>query len=210
MDIEPGFVRFEPRFFAPVSYYALMARCPRVWLDAGLRYDKRNKEVHRTTIIDTQGVFTLTVPVAKNAHRREGGAPLWRDVEVSTHGEWWNTHRVTLESAYGRTPYFEFYIDRFLPFFASPERSGVLRSIVGADVAIDAILRDILLIDAEVVYTRPDDDIVDMTQLTPPQIEPYWQVRADKFGFVADLSILDLIFNLGPEAAVYLRSINRF
>ena len=83
-------------------------------MDWDTAFDKRDKATHRFTIADTRGRLDLTVPIAKPASSR----CRWSEIGVSTHGAWWDVHRVALESAYGRTPYFEFYIDRFLPMLS--------------------------------------------------------------------------------------------
>ena len=146
----------------------------------------------------------LTVPIEKPSGRG------WADVKVSAHGAWWNVHRVALESAYGRTPFFEFYIDRFLPFLR--ERiPGQGEGVIALDGAIDAVVRDILLIDSPVSYSAvrnvgSDDCDCRQGEMPVSCTMPYYQVRAAKLGFISGLSILDLIFNLGPESPEYLRS----
>ncbi len=191
------------RYFGNIGYYARMAAYGHAVICADALFDKREKRVHRCDIADTHGAVSLTVPIAKPhgiARAR------WSDVRLSGHGVWWHVHRVTLESAYGRTPFFEFYIDRFLPFL-SPSVMESYPTIAALDLALDAAIRDILLIDTEIRiggdgldYERPD-------MLPPAAISPYYQVRADRQGFIPNLSVLDLIFNLGPESPLYLRDL---
>ena len=107
-------------------------------------------------------------------------------------------HRVALESAYGRTPYFEFYIDRFLPMLTTgvTERFPKLHAL---STAWDREIRDILGLTSD--RTKGDPLPQPCREI---EIRPYRQVRGDKLGFIAGLSILDLVFNLGPEAQLYL------
>ena len=102
-----------PVYFGGIDYYATMAAYGNVIIDRNWRFDKRKKFTHRCTIADTRGELQLTVPIEKPFKSHE---TTWNNIKVSSHGEWWNVHRVALESAYGRTPFFEFYIDYFLPF----------------------------------------------------------------------------------------------
>ena len=95
-------VLLPPRLFGPVGWYAAMASGRRAVIDTAIRYDKRQKAVHRYDIADVRGPMQLTVPLGK-PHGCQG-TPTWADAAVSTHDEWWLRHRVTLESAYGRTP----------------------------------------------------------------------------------------------------------
>lgn len=182
-----------------------MAAAPHTAVDSSMRWDKRVKSTHRFTIAAEAGPLTLTVPVAKP---REYHSATLDSVTVSSHGNWWRMHLTALESAYGRTPFFEFYIDRFRPLL-SPETVG--RSLAWLTAAWDSLICPILHLpvplplslggmpcDAEVWNDcRHDDPAVDLP--------PYWQVRGARFGFIPDMSVLDLIFNLGPEAPLYIR-----
>lgn len=199
-------VLLPPRYFADIAYYAAMAAYGSAVVDVEMPFNKRQKETHRCAIADTRGVLNLTVPVG----RPKG--PMWSNVPISPHGEWWNVHRVALESAYGRTPYFEFYIDRFLPFLNS-DVPGTFDSVVDFDACIDSVVRSILLIDTPVSYGSVSNQFasdVDMRR-RPPMMDgaspTYYQLRAAKLGFISNLSVLDLIFNLGPEAPLYLCSL---
>ena len=186
--------------FAPVQYYALVAQLPATAIDWRQRADKRFKAAHRYDIADTRGRLALTVPV-----EHLSGGLTWGQVAVSAHGQWWHQHRVSLESAYGRTPFFEFYIDRFLPLLADPAGSafGTVGAMVGE---ADRLIRQILLLPEAAGVTGPAQPVpLPPGALAAAAFRPYWQVRAASQGFHAGLSILDLIFNLGPEAALYLR-----
>lgn len=221
-----------PRLCATVGYYACAWMYGNYEQDWSSRFDKREKDAHRFTIADTHGKLSLTVPIAKP----ESSSCSWKDICVSTHGAWWNVHRVALESAYGRTPYFEFYIDRFLPMLTVgvEERYPSLASLA---LAWDAEIRKILTLspapeqddttakvpgeasayvelgDSEKLATNSKITCEEPQILTMACEEPripspeYYQVRAEKLGFIPNLSILDLIFNLGPESPLYLHSI---
>lgn len=206
------------RYYGSIAYYASMAAYGHAVIDADAIFDKRQKAVHRCDIADTHGPVQLTVPVSKPhgiARAR------WSDVAVSGHGAWWHVHRVTLESAYGRSPFFEFYIDRFLPFLTKgvTERYPTVASL---NLAIDAEIRSILLLETAVTGSNsPDnsnsylsynsynsyDRFSSAMALYSRDMPPYWQVRGASQGFIANLSILDLIFNLGPEAPLYFRTL---
>lgn len=192
-------LQIPPRYYGSVGYYARMAACGKAVIGTGELYDKRTKAVHRCDIADTNGALQLTVPVAK-PHGIKNAR--WTDVALSSHGAWWHVHRVSLESAYGRTPFFEYYIDRLMPFLRQ-ETLEEYKTIAQLDLAIDAELRRILLIETEV--TCGDFTQTDSEPHLEVELSPYYQVRGIRQGFMADLSVLDLIFNLGPEAPLYLR-----
>lgn len=194
---------FAPQYYGSVRYYAMLAAYRKAVIDSNLRYDKRFKSVHRCTIVDTRAELTLTVPVS---HRPAAdGHRCWRQMNVSAHGQWWSDHRVSLESAYGRTPFFEFYIDRFMPWLRYSDTS-----IVDFDLGLDEVVRRMLGLETEISYSTDDVDM-DKADDHRSNIFPavrdveYYQVRADRLGFHQGLSILDLIFNMGPEAPLVLR-----
>jgi len=191
-----------PQLFPDISRYALIANAPgEVAVAVDTLFDKRDKQVHRYSVADVNGEVRLTVPIEKPEHSH--GTP-WSKIGISRHGQWWNVHRTALESAYGRTPFFEFYIDRLLPFFASdtPDRFG---SVAALAVAAEQEVCRILHIQPVVALSgrQPSAD----SRSCPCVAKPYWQVRGDKLGFIPGLSILDLIFNLGPEALLYLKGL---
>ncbi|MBD5210422.1 MAG: WbqC family protein [Bacteroidales bacterium] len=225
--------------FGSVDYYATMGACARVVIDDTLRYDKRQKSTHRFTVVDTHGIKNLTVPVSKPDGVK--GPLRWSDIALSTHGMWWHVIEETLASAYGRTPFFEFYIDRLRRFFA-PTTVDEYRDVATLCRESDRAIRAILNLDNEITYAsqsplpqspaapapskpaaqeehcgegvQPELRVPAQAgnaqghpeEKAAPAIQPveYYQVRADKFGFIPNLSILDLIFNMGPEAPLIL------
>lgn len=197
-----------PRLFGSVAYYAAMGRFGRVTVDTSVRYDKRAKSVHRYDVADTRGLLSLTVPLGKPRSFRSA---TWADAPVSTHDQWWHQHRVTLESAYGRTPYFEFIYDRFAPLISDPSQQPEWPSALSLARDADRLVRGVLGFDNQVVWApaEPSETSIDLRRadFKVSGLPPYRQIRADRLDFIPDLSILDLIFNLGPEAAFYLRDI---
>lgn len=203
-------VIMPPRYMATAAYYAVMAAYGSVTVDASARYDKRAKQVHRCEIADTRGRLALTVPVSV-PHGLDGQM-LWHMVRVSRHGEWWRLHRTALESAYGRTPYFEFLIDKFDTVLADPGLPETAPDVIDLDRRADAVIRGILGLDNDVRWTAPADSPADDMRRSSFAVtdQPvYRQLRADRLGFIDNLSILDVIFNLGPEAAFYLRDLQK-
>lgn len=195
-----------PLLFPPADYYAILASYPEAAVDTAMRYDKRFKQAHRYDIADTRGRLTLTVP-----HSSPGPERTWEVTPISAHGRWWEVHRVALESAYGRTPFFEFYIDRFLPLFSEPATGDTVGSLVRR---ADSIVRAIICPDTHVSYCDassfyPDTDDFRRYPFPCAPSRPYYQVRAGSLGFIGGLSVLDLIFNMGPESPLILQEISK-
>lgn len=226
-------IALPPRYCGDVGYYALMAKYGSAVIDFSMPYNRRAKECHRCEIEGANGVQRLTVPLEKGSSGSIAG------LRVSDHGEWWNVHWGAIYSAYGRTPYFEFYADDFLPAF-----QGTVKSLMELDIMLDTTIRRILGITTTVTYRTPECNSADSAlsggsgisgdsaeqspsgvTLYSPGCQPrvsgatimnpvrgdtlvpvYYQVWGSRFGFTPGLSILDLIFNMGAEAPLILRS----
>jgi hypothetical protein len=199
-----------PQYLGTAVYYAILAAYPVAVIDVNMRYDKRFKSAHRCTIVDTRDELKLTVPVSHDFSQLGERTPTWSDVKVSTHGAWWDVHRIALESAYGRTPFFEFYIDRFLPAFRRRTDEDC-ESVIELDMMLDEQIRRSFGIETKVLTDKElsDKDEVDYRRYDfaeAPDVR-YYQVRADKLGFRKGLSALDLLFNMGPESQLVLKEI---
>lgn len=202
-----------PVLCGSIGYYALLASHKNVVIDRYCRFDKRRKLMHRYDIADVNGRLTLTVPILKP---RIGAS--WNDATVSAHGGWWNIHKVALWSAYGRTPFFEYYVDELMPYLLPCDGIN-LEPLMGFNLGVDAVIRKILGIDSDVRHELTDEEkellkkgdisIIDYRNSTfelNTSVE-YYQVRATKHGFIPNLTILDLIFNMGPESPLVLKKI---
>ncbi|MCM1033456.1 MAG: WbqC family protein [Odoribacter sp.] len=200
-------VALPPRLFPGAEYYAAMAAFGHAVIDSTARYDKRAKSVHRYRVADVRGTLELTVPVSRPSGT---DAPGWNNVTVSRHGNWWHVHRLTLESAYGRTPFFEFIIDRFDSLFSDPGGDAP-PSVIEFARRADHLVRSILGYDnVEWTPIVPDAAVDADFRRSMPSLDsqpPYYQVRAGELGFIPGLSVLDIIFNLGPEAQLYLNDL---
>lgn len=215
-------VVLPPRYLGSVEYYAAMAAANVAVIDINMRYDKRRKDVHRCTIAGTHGPLQLTVPVntphgltdASGARR----VLTWQDIPVSAHNHWWTLHQNALESAYGRCPYFEHY---YPDIRAILDDRWVGQPVTLLDTALDALIRRQLGLTTRLSATIPLGQAVTPAQpseciptghaVTPVradiesiQVEPYRQLRQDTQGFMPHMSILDLLFNLGPNVLSHL------
>ena len=99
-----------------------------------------------------------------------------KDIRISDHGNWRHLHWNALVSAYNMSPFFEYYADDFAPFYEKKYE---------------------FLLDFNEELRRLVCDL---------RPEPYYQVFREKFGFLPNLSIADLLFNMGPEGLVTLRA----
>lgn len=210
-------------YFGPVQWYQKLNRYRRCLVEQHDHFVKQTYR-NRCLIATTQGVQALTVPVESPAGTRIDKTEV-KDVRISDHGAWRHLHWQALLSAYGESPFFEFYADDIRPFF---ERDWTF--LLDFDMAITAKMCELLDVRPNVSLTReyvalprdgqqqrpddtdgrPFDDFREAIRpkhpLPDPDFtpKPYYQVYAGKHGFIANLSILDLLFNMGNEAVLYL------
>ncbi len=195
-------------YFGPVQWYQKLHRYDRCFIE---RYDNYVKQTYRNrcVIAATGGPQTLTVPI----ERYEGRKCLMRDIRISDHGSWRHLHWNALVSSYGESPFFDYYADDIRPFFDrrweflfdfNLEITHTICSLLDIRPTIE--LTDEYLQTEDVCADdfrdaiRPKHPLTDAT-FSP---HPYYQVYAQKHGFIPNLSILDLLFNEGPEGIFLL------
>lgn len=196
-------------YFGPIQWYQKLHRMPCIIE----QHDHFVKQTYRNrcVIATANGTQTLTVPI----ERYDGTKCPMRDIRISDHGNWRHLHWNALVSAYGETPFFEFYADDLRPFF---EKQHTFLFDLNLDIMhtmcqLLDVRPQVTLSEQYIVLPSEDDAVVDFREAIRPKHPlpdadfnptPYYQVRAQRYGFLPNLSILDLLFNEGPEGIFYL------
>lgn len=199
-------------YLPPVQYYTKLQQC-----GSGTAYiegcDSYAKQTYRNrcVIADANGPLALTIPTEKGAP----GKCLMRDIRISDHGNWRHQHWNALEAAYRHTPFFQYYEDDFRPFYEKKipflyDFNMQLTQLVANLIGLEATLKP------TDEYRHTPDDIADFRTLITPRVPwesdaafhpvPYYQVFKEKHGFIPNLSIIDLLFNMGPESIIILNT----
>jgi hypothetical protein len=196
-------------YFGPVQWYQKLAHSDTVYLEQHDHFIKQTYR-NRCVIATTQGPQALTVPVESPQGLRIDKTEM-KDVRISDHGSWRHLHWQALQSAYGESPFFEFYADDLHPFFEKH-----WDYLFDFNLAIMQKMCELLDIEPHIELTEEymqPDGMVDYRDAIRPKHplpdasftpRPYYQVYQQKFGFLPNLSILDLLFNEGNEAVLYL------
>ena len=197
-------VLLSSAYLPPVSFFTAIKNGGDVLIE---QYDNYCKQTYRNRcrIATASGVQTLTVPVVKSNSPKQ----LMKDVRISDHGEWWHQHWNALESAYMNSPFFMYYQDDLRPFYEKK-----YEFLIDFNTELTLLILKLTGINKSVTltesYTRKTDNILDLRNLIEPgKNEPenpkeYWQIFKKKYGFIGNLSALDLLFNMGPEFPIYL------
>lgn len=209
-----GHALLSTTYFGPVQWYQKLHRAESVEIEQWESFQKQTYR-NRCLIATTQGVQALTVPIERDCQSNAEGSqtsPTIRDLRISDHGNWRHLHWNALQSAYGESPFFEYYQDDIRPFF---ERRWTY--LLDFNEAIRQTVCELIDIHPQVTYTSsfhlPPFTLHDFrAAINPKRPEPdpdftprtYYQVYQQKHGFLPNLSILDLLFNMGPESIFYL------
>ena len=197
-------------YLAPVQYYSKLYAASQVIEE---RHDHYVKQTYRNrcVIAGPNGPQALTFPI----EHTELLKPCTKDIRLSDHGNWRHLHWNALQSAYDKSPYFEYYADDFRPFYEKK-----YDFLVDFNEGLRATVCNLLDLHPEIQltdsYVDADKlDAVDFRENIRPKVDfkldasfrpiPYYQVFEQKLGFLPNLSIIDLLFNMGPESRLILR-----
>ncbi len=198
------------QYLPPITYFILLAQYDKVIIERG---DSFNKSTYRNRcyIAGPNGALRLTIPVLGGKSHRM----YYLDTQIAYEQDWQKNHWQSLCSCYRSSPYFEFYEDRLAPFYE--QRYTYLYEF---NRSLLLLMVELLGLDITIAYTdeyhktfSQGDDYRDLILPDPgkahhqPPTEPpvYHQVFENKTGFLRNLSIVDLLFNEGPNSRDFLK-----
>jgi hypothetical protein len=198
---------FQPTYFSPIAQYVAIANCQNIVLEVHDNYLKQTYR-NRCYIYTASGKLILNISILHT----KGSKQLTKDVKIDNYYNWQKQHFKTLESAYRSSPYFEFYEDDLRALYDKKHTYLLDLNLDCHEFVMDALQEDIshtptLVYDIEPIVT--DFRSLAVVKTTSDfQNAPYVQVFDDKFGFIPNLSVLDLIFMEGPNSFKYLTDQN--
>ncbi len=199
----------SPTYFPDILSFAAMVQADTITLEVSENYQKQSYRT-RMYIATSNGRLLLNIPVL---HSKKKERKKIEDTYIENSFLWQRQHWRSLVIAYRTSPFFEFYEDDIYPLFHK-EYNSLL------EFNIDTIkcLQELLDIDLTISYTSSYEDnytdkidlryFADGKRKNKTEIEPYRQVFEEKNGFIPYLSVLDLLFNHGPEAITYLQNVD--
>ncbi|MCJ8165864.1 WbqC family protein [Pontibacter sp. E15-1] len=197
----------EAQYNPPVSYFWHALRAEILLLEQHENYIKQSYR-NRCHVLTAQGVQPLSVPVVKGSSRHK---TLITEIEIDYTQKWYNVHWRTIQAAYGRAPYFEFYTDYLQEVYA--RRPKYLFQL---NTDLLRLYLKLLKLNRPLGFTeayhqeKQGENVLDMRNRIHPKIypdilnvKPYTQVFGKQF--VPELSILDLLFTQGPASLSFLQ-----
>lgn len=212
-------------YLPPIEYFVAMANSARVEIESGEMYQKQSYRT-RCHINGANGLLVLTLPVLRSAAKGEEGSSHklpTAQLMIDYSKPWLLQHKRALEAAYMSSPFFEYYMDDIYEILGSGENSLLkmntrltvkIAELVGIDTEIRISEGNFIMPGSAELQERGIADFRDTIHPKKPALlmeslkmnKPYWQVFTNKQGFVPNLSILDLLFNEGPNSISYLES----
>ena len=221
---------FTTAYFPPVSYFAAIAEdmaglsrkrgddgslelSPSVvYVEACENFQKQSYR-NRCRFYAADGVQTLSFPILHDGGTHKQPVA---DIRIDYSKPWVLQHKRAIVSAYGMSAYFDYYKDELFAILDSqPEKLldlnlALLRFFIEKiGLKVDLRLTEDYVKETdcedlrEVIHPKKDNDVLRRLGLE----KPYFQVFAQKYGFKSDLSVMDLLFNEGPDSILYLKNL---
>jgi hypothetical protein len=201
-------------YLPPIQYFCKLLAYDEIIIEAEEHYNKQSYR-NRCNILGPNGIQTLSIPVERGRSRE---IPI-RDIGIDNSMNWQENHKRSIMTAYRSAPYFDFYFDELLPMYETKANN-----LFEFNLSLIKTICDLLNIETKITLSdsyiaEPDCD--DFRESIHPKQrmqkadktfveETYMQVFMEKFDFVPNLSILDLLMNEGPLSSSHLKKCNRY
>lgn len=205
-------VVIHPAYFGSILQFSVLAKAEKVIFENDDNYQKQTYR-NRQYIYGANGKLLLNIPIK---HTRDGeGRQKYKGVKIENQFDWQTNHWRSLEAAYRTSPFFEFYEDdltelyhkkyEFLLDFnyACLERIEDCLQLAISSEKTNEYMRSYAEVENHTDYRNLINCKRKIQTVTPA----YHQVFEEKFGFIGNLSILDLLFNEGPNSLNYLENL---
>ena len=201
-------ILLHPTYFPSIVQMSAMVQAKEVVFEMDDNYQKQSYR-SRTYIAHSNGILLLNIPIK---HSKDGKKNKTKDVIVENSFPWQVQHWKSLESAYRTSPYFEFYEDELKPLFFKPVSSLIEYNLEALNLIGELLDLNINYTFTTEYFKNPSQK--DLRYLVNPKLktdfklDSYFQVLTKENEFLPNLSILDLLFNEGPNAVTYLENQN--
>lgn len=201
-------VVIENQIFIPVHVFSEIMKFDGIIIEKCDNYQKRTFR-NRFSLVSPQGLVYFSIPLKKGKNSQK-----FVDVEISYDNDWIRSLANAIRSYYSSSPFFDHYFAKIIEVFEKEENS-----LFELNNSFRDLVFELLEIEKSVTFTSEylkqynDENIIDLREKYLPvkkteiyrNLKPYPQVYEDKLGFVANASILDMLFNMGKSSIFYLK-----
>jgi hypothetical protein len=201
-------VLLSTAYLPPVQYYKELLTYEQIIIEHFEHFPKQTYR-NRSCIYSPNGKQMLGVPLEGRKERT-----ITKDIRICYTDPWQKIHWRSLESAYRRSAYFEYYEDDFFPFYNKRKYEFLIDLNFHLLETINSLLKIKINCACTTQYEKIPDGITDLRNILSTkdifntgqaiQLNEYTQVFDNKHGFVPNLSIIDLLFNQGPRSLDFL------
>ena len=192
-------------YLPPVGYFSMIKKESHpILIDKHENFPKQTYR-NRASIYSPNGKLDITVPVVKGAKNHVAA----KDVRISYDFAWQRLHWQSLQSCYRSSAYFEYYEDEFAEFYNQKFEFLFDYNLQMFEWILKKIKLNLQFSFSE-GYLEPQEVAVDFREAISTKkdfefiIKPYYQVFEDRHDFMPNLSIIDLLFNQGPQSTSFL------
>lgn len=191
-----------PSYFPNIANCITIIQSKTICFEIEDNYQKQTFR-NRCYIYGANGKLGLYIPVHYTQKRRQKT----KDIRIDNSSKWNSIHCKSIESAYRSSPFFEFYEDDFQSLFNNKSEWLMDYNFQCIDLIQQCLDVDFGYKTSTTFEKEVEDDfrpLINVKNHEHIQTNPYIQVFENKHGFINNLSILDVLFNLGPETHSYL------
>jgi hypothetical protein len=193
----------HPSYFPSISHFVVMAQSDKIVFEKEDNFQKQTNR-NRMYIYSPNGIQLLNIPIKHSKENRQ----MTKDIRLETAFDWQKQHFKSLEAAYRNSPFFEFFEDDIMPVFEKKHTFLMDLNLQTIEIVSKCLglkleptfsteyFRNPVLTDFRTLVDGKKDSY---------EFQSYPQVFEEKFGYLNNLSILDLLFNEGRHALSYLK-----
>lgn len=205
MTLDYKTVLLSTAYLPPIGYFHYLLKSEHIIIEQFETYPKQTYR-NRCTILSGNGELSLSIPVIKT----DGNHTQTKDIELFNKNNWQVKHWRAIHAAYNASPFFLYYADDLESHFREKHEN-----LLGFNLALTQSLCRLIGFEPAITlsesFEHKHNSITDLRNVispkNPPTLKhfpPYIQVFSSRHGFLPNLSIIDLLFNLGPETVEYL------
>jgi hypothetical protein len=188
-------------YAAPIAFYKAITKSEIVWIEKHEHFIKQTVR-NRCEIATANGLLILTAPLSA----RKNNMPI-HEIQLCYKTNWQNQHLKSLSTAYQSSPFFEYYIDDLKKIYSQkPQLLIEWNQLIHEQIMLWLKMK--VIIHNTSSYQKQYENTIDYrTEIWRNEpTQTYHQVFENKLGFMANLSIFDLLFNCGNQSLQFLNT----